>query len=141
VKSVLQTFRQARGERGAIATLLLLVLVLHFAALSGISQGSGHKCAHDSCPMRRPVKSAPMKCHGSSSETPARESCSIRAGCDCGGSHLPMLPHREIQGVLPSVVASLVPLPSNFLVLPGDGARSLPVREIDAPPPRLLPLA
>jgi hypothetical protein len=134
--------REARGgQRGGIAILLLLIAALELVSFSVLSKGSGRNC-HGSCPMmaRRPAGPAPPACHGSS---PARnqgaDSCSISAGCDCGKPHLPSTPHREIEAVLPPAVASLAPDLSSFPQLSATGDLPVPIRDLDAPPPRLAP--
>ena len=124
-----------KRERGATAALLLLVMALHFA-FAGASQSPGHQCGHQSCPKRRPAGSEHMRCQG---QAPAAASCSVRAGCDCGRTHLPFAPHRQIEAVLPSIVSILTPDPFQNLLLPVDGARFLVIRGPDAPPPRLRP--
>ena len=135
-------FRETRGgRRNGIAILLLLVVALELVSYSVISKGSGHNCRHGSCPMaRRPAGPAPPACHGSH---PARnqgaDSCSISAGCDCGGPHLPSTAHREIQAILPPSVASLAPDLSSFPPLSETGDLPAPIRDLDAPPPRLAP--
>jgi hypothetical protein len=134
------SFREARGgQRHGVAILLLLIVALELVSFSVTSKGSGHNCRHGSCPMaRRPASPAPPACHGSS---PARhqgaDHCSISAGCDCGGPHLPSTPHREIQAILPPAVASLAPDLSSFPPLPDTDDLPAPVRDLDAPPPRL----
>ena len=127
------------SQRHGIATLLLLILALELVSFSLIAKGSGHNCRHGSCPMaRRPASPAPPACHGS---PPARNQdadlCSISAGCDCGGPHLPSTAHRQIQAILPPAVATLAPDLSSFPPLPDTGDFPAPVRDLDAPPPRL----
>ncbi|HTG32148.1 MAG TPA: hypothetical protein VLB76_04405 [Thermoanaerobaculia bacterium] len=114
-------------------------MALELVPFSVTSKGSGHNCRHGSCPMaRRPASPAPPACHGSH---PARnqgaDACSISVGCDCGGPHLPSTPHREIQAILPSSVASLAPDLSSFPPLSDTGDLPAPIRDLDAPPPRL----
>ena len=125
-----------RHGRGAAATLLLLVLALSPAAFPGMGNSPGHSCEHASCPKRRPARSQAMRCHG---QAPAPASCSIRAGCDCGRTHLPFTPHRQIEAVLPAVASILIPAPFQARLPSVDGVGFLFIRGPDAPPPRLLP--
>jgi hypothetical protein len=135
--------REARsGQRGGIAILLLLIVALELVSFSVTAKGSGHDCRHGSCPMmaRRPASPAPPACHGS---PPVRnqgaDACSISAGCDCGRPHLPSTPYREIQAILPPAVASLAPDLSSFPPFSATGDLPAPIRDLDAPPPRLAP--
>ena len=129
-------FHDARGGRGALAILLLALVSLELGAFLLAPKGSGHDCRHHSCPMRRPAKSEHPPCHGSPSPQ-GQAACSISAGCDCGGPHLPSTPHREMQAILPPSVASLAPDLSSFPPLSETGDLPAPIRDLDAPPPRL----